>query len=64
MPMDPAGRPDEGPDPAENQTESVSDESSVDPDRFTEQGEDAESAAYRGEGTYSGGDFAGGHVIT
>lgn len=63
MPIDPTTRPDQGPDPAENQTESVSDESPVDPDRFSERGEEAENAAFRDEGAYSGGDFAGGHVI-
>ena len=57
-------RSDPGPDPAENQTESVADEGSVDSDRFTDRGEAAEGAAFRDEGVYSGGDFAGGHAIT
>lgn len=63
MPIDPTTRPDHGPDPAENQTESVSDKSPVDPNRLSEQGDEAATAAFRDEGAYSGGDFAGGHVI-
>jgi hypothetical protein len=52
----------EQPDPAENQTESVRDEPSVDSAGFTDRGDEAESAAFRDEGAYSGGDFAGGHA--
>lgn len=32
----------------------------VDPERFTARGEAAERAAFRGDGAYSGGEFAGG----
>lgn len=55
-----------GPDPADNQdnqTESVADRPSVESERFTERGEEAETAAYQDEGAYSGGDFAGGHAV-
>lgn len=64
MPINPTARPAHGPDPAEHQTESVPDEPSVDSDRFTEQGEAAETAAFRDDGASSGGDFAGGHAVT
>lgn len=61
MPTEPSG-PD--PDPAENQTETVGEAPSVDPERFTGRGEEAETAAFEDEGAYSGGDFAGGHAVT
>jgi hypothetical protein len=35
---------------------------SVEPDAFTERGNDAETAAFQEEGEYSGGEFAGGHL--
>lgn len=57
MPSDPLAlqdRPDTGQDPAENRTESVADGPSVDPDRFTAAGEEAEYAAFWNEGAYGG----------
>jgi hypothetical protein len=63
MPIDPTNHRDgpvPGPDPADNRRESVAERGSVDADRFTDRGEEAESAAFRDEGAYSGGDFAGG----
>lgn len=59
----------QAPDPPENRTETVPQDKSVEAEpleseRFTERGEAAESSAYRGDGTYSGGDFAGGQVAT
>ena len=48
-------------DPAD-QTEQVPGESSVDTSAFTERGEDAETAAFTGDGAYSEGEFAGGDV--
>ena len=66
MPIDPTNRGDEphpAPGPAENGTGSEAAGPSVDPDRFTERGEAAESAAFRGEGAYSGGDFADGRDV-
>jgi hypothetical protein len=60
-PTTPRDRPVSGP---EHQTASVAEETSVDPDRFTDRGEAAEGAAFRDEGAYSGGDFAGGQLHT
>jgi hypothetical protein len=37
-------------------------ESTLEAERFTERGEEAEQAAFRDEGAYSGGDFAGGET--
>lgn len=55
--------PEPQPDPATNQTERAASEA-VDQERFTERGEEAETAAFEQEGAYSGGDFAGGHAVT
>lgn len=51
------------PDPATNQTEPAASEA-VDQERFTERGEEAETAAFEDEGAYSGGDFAGGSAAS
>jgi hypothetical protein len=50
--------------PADNQTETVFDGPPLEPERFTDRGEEAETAAFEDEGAYSGGDFAGGHAVT
>jgi len=63
MATDPSADPaaaDPGRDPADHRTESVADETWMDSNRFTDRGEEAESSAFRGDGAYSGGDFAGG----
>ena len=52
------------PDPAENQTEGVGDDTTFAPGSFTGRGEDAESAAFVEDGVYSGGEFAGGPEST
>jgi hypothetical protein len=49
-------------DPADSQTERPSDDSAAEPGAYTDRGESAETAAYSGEGEYSGGEFAGGQV--
>lgn len=63
MPIGSAGGR-ERPDPADNRTEVATDDPTVSPERFSEQGDEAESAAFHDEGAYSGGDFAGGQVST
>ena len=58
--------------PADHQTDELPDNglsesqdaqvNSVDEGAFTERGDNAETAAFQGDGEYSGGDFAGGNV--
>ena len=55
-----ADNPPTGPDPAANQTELPDVEAA--PGTFTERGEEAETAAYLDEGSYSAGEFAGGDL--
>jgi hypothetical protein len=52
--------PPTGPDPAANQTELPAVDAA--PGTFTERGEEAETAAYLDEGSYSAGEFAGGDL--
>ena len=52
------------PDPAENQTEGVGDDTTFAPGSFTGRGEDAESAAFINDDTFSGGEFAAGPEST
>lgn len=60
---DPPPRSDR-PDPAMPHAEPAEGAPTVDQDRFTDVGEEAERTAFREDGAYSGGDFAGGQVIT
>ena len=53
--------PPAGPDPADNQTELPAGDDAA-PGTFTERGEQAETAAYLDEGSYSAGEFAGGDL--
>ena len=55
-----ADNPPTGPDPAANQTELPAVDAA--PGTFTERGEEAETAAYLDEGSYSAGEFAGGDL--
>ena len=54
--------PPTGPDPADNQTELPADDLGAAPGTFTDRGEEAETAAYLDEGSYSAGEFAGGDL--
>jgi len=47
-----------GPDPAKSQTAGVGGDTTFAPGSFTERGDDAETAAFIKDSTYSGGEFA------
>jgi len=53
-----------GPDPAKSQTAGVGGDTTFAPGSFTERGDDAETAAFINDDTFSGGEFAAGPEST